>query len=90
MSNTERTRNFRARQCLQTNSGHSPIVEPPTRREPKQFPSKERNRAYRQRLRNQPMQPERVPFSNRERAQRFYAKKQQMRLKHAIQMRETH
>ena len=89
-SNTRRSQNFHARQNLQTNSIYSPIFEPPTRREPKKFPFKEGTRAYSQRLQNQPMQPKRIPFRNQEQAQRFYAKKQQMCLKCAIQIREIH
>jgi len=89
MSNTKRAQNFRVRKRLQTKAIQAPIFEPPARREPKQFPSKERMRAYHQRHNNQPEQRKRTPFSNRERAKRFYAKKQQIRLKSAIQMRET-
>ena len=87
MSNPERTQNFCVRKRLQTNSIHTPTIEPPPRREPKEFPSKECTRAYRPKLQNQHGQPKRIPFSNRERAQRFYAKKQQIRLKTAMQMR---
>jgi len=56
MSNTKRVQNFRARKRLQTNVIQAPIFEPPARREPKQFPSKEHMRAYRQRHNNQPEQ----------------------------------
>jgi len=84
LTSAEKVRRYRERKRQEISSTFAPTITASMVQEPRQFPSCHRTREYRKRLQSRQGNHKLAPMSDRERSRRYYAKKQQQRLKVAL------